>query len=93
MGVELFLILFPGWEKEKNNAMGGPQLKTSPLNFFSLLSFLPHQQPETPNQIAGLTYSCCRVGKKQLSGAYNSHVVAFGRLSCRTNLVQFPVFL
>lgn len=39
MGFELFLILFPGWEKDKNNAMGGPELKISPLNFFSLLAF------------------------------------------------------
>lgn len=87
------MILFPGWEKDKNNAMGGPELKISPLNFFFPSCWLPPQQAQTPNQIAGLTRGCCRGGKKQSSGADNCRVVAFGRLGCRANLVQFPVFL
>lgn len=64
-GFELFLILFPGWEKDKNNAVGGPELKTSFLVFFPLLAFSHSKQAETPNQTAALPLGSCRVGKKQ----------------------------
>lgn len=57
-GFELFLILFPGWEKDKNNAVGGPELKTSFLGFFSpfllspTASRLRHQIKLLPYRLA-----------------------------------------